>query len=55
MAAVASGYFLTVLKSFLLALSSDLLQSRRLRAVPGASSVTPFSAENNVPGVSSVV
>ena len=53
MAAVASR---SVCKAFCwlclrICLSTDGLED----AVAGASSVTPFSAENNVPGVSSVV
>ena len=43
MAAVASGYFLICLVKF------------SVGFVFGCASVTPFSAENNVPGVSSVV
>ena len=57
MAAVASGHFLICLVKlsvgfFLrICLSTDGWED----AIAGAFPVTPFSAENNVPGVSSVV
>ena len=53
MAAISSGYFLICLVKLSVGFvfSTDGWED----AVAGASPVTPFSAENNVPGVSSVV
>ena len=55
MAAVASGYNLSCKAFCWLCLRICLSTDGWEDAVAGASPVTPFSAENNVPGVSSVV
>ena len=57
MAAVASGYFLICLLKLSVGICLQICLSTAgwEDAVAGASPVTPFSGENNVPGVSSVV
>ena len=55
MAAVARGYFATCLyKLFVGCIFGSVSIQTAGRTVAGASAMTPFSAENNVPGVSSV-